>query len=260
MTVELAVLIENPELVKESSVWKGSVYTESGTIQESYIKALSPAETIAELFCSALGAKIGLPVSSSFVVKDHKGFLSKSGQDVFFGSGAIDAPSFFRFLEKRNTEEYLKTIDLIKQFLDWRDFNSTIVFDAWIANTDRNTENLLVGKNNMFFLIDHAYAFGGNERQSWTQKELKPSIEYQNILLDYLLLMGGDASKDFDKSVPDIVKNFSLCSLDEVWDMCYADYFAKEEWKQKLLCFLSERILYLEVILCKISRGQRWII
>src|SRR5690606_5064546 len=40
----------------------------------------------------------------------------------------------------------------------WKD---VVTFDAWVANSDRHTNNLLIDKQFRLWLIDHDLAFGG---------------------------------------------------------------------------------------------------
>lgn len=83
---------------------------------------------------------------------------------------------------------------LVNELIAWKEVESTIAFDDWLANTDRNLNNLVRVKRNKYFLIDHGWLFSGLK---WDAEKLSISKVYENKL--ELFTRTSDSKKEEDR-------------------------------------------------------------
>lgn len=183
--LEGATLLAKPRVVPEKSrgitpLWRGRIHLAGGYSQIAYLKPLTRPEFLAEALCAIIGRAHGLPIPACWQVNDPGAFLPEAAGKTIFASGDIGHPSVARWLES-DSEAAMEAIRL------WLDVHQAAVFDEWIANQDRHPGNLLYDGAGNFWLLDHAYAFGG---PNWLDHDLDPRMVVENQLADMLLRHG----------------------------------------------------------------------
>jgi hypothetical protein len=262
MSLELAVLLDPPVRVRTGNIcptWKGAVQIESGTSTEAYLKALPQNQLLAEVLCALLGLAAGLPMPPPYLVEDQGGFLASepdaNGYTVFFGSGALEFPSFAHYLAKEIPSEETRAQAVLTLLATWKHFHAAIAFDEWIANADRHMGNLLYGVADGFTLIDHSHALGGPD---WPVRGFPAGACMDNQLAAWLALRGELAIKAFERATSAVVGDFARCPLETVWDGAQPDRYEATHWRPTVINFLETRLPRLTTMLHERLRGQSW--
>jgi hypothetical protein len=156
-----------------NSTLVGDVHLLDCTTKPAYVKLLEGRRLANELLALELASRLALAVPEAFVVRlrrtDHEALFRQLGlnfDDVYgFGTAALAANSLAR-------EFNVNDPGFIKWFFgtlkEWKD---VVAFDAWVANEDRHTNNLLVDKQLKLWLIDHDLALGGRRDVSTLRPE-----------------------------------------------------------------------------------------
>jgi hypothetical protein len=135
--------------VNGSNTWVADVLTSSGESVRAIVKNLSSREVMVELICALIGKRMGLPIPNPMIVFDE------DMNAHCFASQQLDYPDLAQKLASMSDED--KEI-LKNQLLNWKQLHRAAVFDAFIANFDRNEGNLLHEGESSFWLIDHGMA------------------------------------------------------------------------------------------------------
>ncbi len=264
MSLELAVLLDAPVRIRAGNAcptWKGAVQTESGVSTEAYLKAAPSEQLLAEILCAILGREAGLPVPPPYLVEDQGGFLASEpearGHTLFFGSGALDFPSFAHYLTEKMPTEDARRYEFLRRLAAWKHFHAAIAFDEWIANNDRHPGNLLYGGGDGITLIDHGHAFGG---PGWSVRGLEPARRTENQLAAWLKLRGEVAMQAFRRALPAVLGEFARCPVDTVWDGVQSDRYAATQWREMVMDFLEKRLPGLDAMLDGFLRDQGWML
>ena len=110
-------------------------------------KQVTEAELIREVVCNRLADWMGLSVPMSFVVDTQGSTWGTRFRFVYASVIQGEYSAFVRTLrDTRVSRDYL---------LEWPQVYKAAVFDEWIANGDRTSENLLFAGKGRFLLIDH---------------------------------------------------------------------------------------------------------
>lgn len=162
-----------------NETFKGFIDTASGRYG-AYIKILGGRQLVNELISTTMGRAVGLPVPQGYLLRILPEDLPESvllknhgGEALAFGSRDIGEPSLTRRI-KDNGDWVIDQL-----FSTWREWDTAMIFDDWIANGDRHPGNLLVGKPGEVWLIDHSHSFTG---PNWNEPDLIPDRMYQNQL------------------------------------------------------------------------------
>ena len=181
--IETALLASQPVPVERAThpLWRARVQTASGGKPVSaYLKQVPQAGLWAELICAAVGKAAGLPVPNAYAVLDREGETGTPGA-VLFGSQDIPWPAV--------SAHYTNHDSARENVMAWDKIHDTAVFDEWIANADRHPGNLLIDGRGGYWLIDHAFAFGG---LGWITGEINADLATANQLADLLIRHGKD--------------------------------------------------------------------
>lgn len=160
----------------------GDVHLLDSSTKPAYVKLLDGRRLANELLALELASRLELAVPQAFVVRvrrsDHLGLFSQLGlefDEVYgFGTAAVAANSLAREFNVADPNFIKWFFVTLKQ---WKDI---VAFDAWVANEDRHTNNLLVDKQLKLWLIDHDLALGGRRDIS----TLRPDQVTQNRLVN----------------------------------------------------------------------------
>jgi len=264
MSLELAVLLDAPVRVRVGNAcptWKGAVQTESGISTEAYLKAVPSEQLLAEAFCAILGREAGLPVPPPYLVEDQGGFLGSEpealGHTLFFGSGALEFPSFAHYLTENLPTEDERIYEILRRLAAWKHFHAAIAFDEWIANGDRHLDNLLYGGDDGITLIDHNHALG---EPGWSVQGLEPARRTGNQLAEWLKFQGEVAMQTFRRALPTVMGGFARCPIDTAWDQAQSDRYAAAQWREMVIDFLEKRLPGLDAMLEGLLRDQGWML
>lgn len=151
----------------------GDVHLLDSSTKLAYVKLLEGRRLANELLALELAARLELAVPQAFVVRlrrrDHEALfkqLSMNFDEVYgFGTAALAANSLAREFNVTDPNFIKWFFVTLKQ---WKDI---VAFDAWVANEDRHTNNLLVDKQLKLWLIDHDLALGGRRDVSSLRPE-----------------------------------------------------------------------------------------
>ena len=187
--VEFATVLPGAEPFKEGNVtdtFRGQVLRADGSVADVVLKDIPQKELANELLSFVLARGLSLPIPDALLAQAHeddlptgKGPLTLDGRRLVLASVDVKAPSvMFRYL----TDEPGR-VRLLSAIAAWPPLGRLYGFDAWVANVDRNTGNLLFGGGAEAWLIDHGWAFTGPE---WTTPTLEPRISYRHRLREWL--------------------------------------------------------------------------
>lgn len=184
--IRLATVLLGAKGFNEGNVndtFRGPVLTDDGQERLAIIKDLNLVELCNELVVFCLARESSLPIPDCYLGLVRPGTLSVSkapqlqdGSRLVFVSVDVKVPNV--------TYQWIGSDDagkgaLIAEIAKWSDLGNLYAFDAWVANTDRNTGNFLFGGDNEYWLIDHGHCFTG---PNWHPENLKPDGEYLNKL------------------------------------------------------------------------------
>ncbi len=167
------------EHLKRDELWQGHAYPVQadgspapGAEHAVYFRLAEGSFLAAELLGALLALSAGLPTPQPYVLRIDAGMLEGSR----FRPGAATQPllcvathdmggaSFAQLLAEHSDSARA----LLRQ---WHALLPATAFDEWIANPDRNFGNLLFVARELW-LIDHADAFGGPQRELLDLHEL----------------------------------------------------------------------------------------
>lgn len=165
-------------------LWIGTVQLEDGNEARVWIRQLPGHELMAELFSTAAGRAMGLPIPRPFLIDDPRGFIGSPHDLPLFGSEDAEHPSLRQRIN--NIGEPAVMDDIMR----WPALRPCGCFDDQIANSDRNLGNLLFDGEHDWVLIDQAHALGGPRH--WPGNKLSPAQIVGNQVLDHLLRVSPD--------------------------------------------------------------------
>ena len=214
---------------------------------KAYIKVLNDKQLVNELLVNILGRRLGLPIPKGFLLRakpsDLPGSIALNNlnqEALVFGSQALKHPSLARRY-KNNNAEVIKWLKANCKILD-----DTIIFDDFVANTDRHSGNLLVdGKET--WLIDHGHCFTGPQ---WVPADLVSNQIYTNVMADTFVnsmtlpqrhSLRGKATQ-FAQTVGSIDKK-------EVLNTCYLSRIIPATELNALELFVTERVTHITNII-----------
>lgn len=174
---------------KDGETWK--VWLLDNAKSHAYIKLPNnPVSIIAELAAAQVGRAINIKIPAPYLINidprdipEESRFFGKN-ITIAFGSGSCGdkSKSFERIIN-----DHPSVIN------DWSGMESTLVFDEWIANTDRNLGNLIYDPlTKSYWLIDHGRAFADLNSLFVIDNITNSSVSVNNDLLKPLI--GCDAS------------------------------------------------------------------
>jgi hypothetical protein len=151
----------------------GDVHLLDSTTKPAYVKLLEGRRLANELLALELASRLELAVPQAFVVRirrnDHDALFKQLGlafDEVYgFGTAALAANSLARSFNV-NDPNFIKWF-----FVTLKQWKDIVAFDAWVANEDRHTNNLLIDKQLKLWLIDHDLALGGRRDISTLRPE-----------------------------------------------------------------------------------------
>lgn len=139
------------------------------------VKALSGKRLANELVAALIANQLGVKVPSCFalevdaaLVHDH----AWNGRAYCFASTVV--PNSSNLSESALLANPLTVAD----FYATKDWQSIVLFDALVSNSDRTPANLLLGANGLLWAIDHDTVFGGD----WNVIDLQPLRHSTNLL------------------------------------------------------------------------------
>lgn len=160
--------------------YKGIVETQTGKIK-AYVKFLHPKAVANEIICTAVGQAAGLPIPNGFIVKASRSdypeseYLRNLGQPeaIVYASEDVRGASLARQCGPDDEVAY----DVL--LANWKRWEEAMLFDEWVANTDRHPGNLIIKSANDVWLIDHSHAFIG---ANWHRNDLKSASRTKNLI------------------------------------------------------------------------------
>lgn len=188
--IELATVLLGATGFREGNVnetYRGQVLLGSGATRQAIIKDLDLHQLCNELLAYALARHFSLPVPDCYIglvrpgiLPVNKGPTLEDGARLVFASADVKVPNVtFRFT---GTDPEGRAA-LLKQIAEWADLGGLYAFDAWIANVDRHSGNLLFGGPEDAWIIDHGHCFTG---PAWKPADLDPAKEVVNRLSQWM--------------------------------------------------------------------------
>ncbi len=170
-----------------NDTYRGFVLLGDNTRRHGIIKDLNLAQLVNELLATVLAQGLNLPVPDGYLgmvanrdLPVDKLPLPDGSGHLVFVSADVQTPNLTQQLEGTNQAAVQALIEHLKC---WLNLGKAYAFDAWIANTDRHTGNLLIDGPSNIWLIDHGHAFTG---PNWSIADLDPIADYRNRLQEWL--------------------------------------------------------------------------
>jgi hypothetical protein len=253
--VETANLASTPQVLglkrREVDTYRAVVQTEDDSYK-AYVKCLYGRELVNELIVATLGRTFGYPIPRPFLIqaqaKDFPVSKAVSGFDpdefiYVFGSKDVGYPSYTRFFE--DDEETVEYVLRHRKFKKWAE---TIIFDEWVANTDRHIDNLLLASEDEALWIDHARSFTG---EFWEAEDLKEGELYKNKLADRLWpKLSIEERMGLKSRSEEMAQWFCLLPYHQVLACSRVSPFLNSTDAAALMTFIEKRVGLLESIIC----------
>lgn len=158
MKIEKGLLLTGAEPVKHGvhEVWHATVKVSRNKSVRAFVKRCPPRELVIEVIASLIGRSLGLPLPIPILVLVHPGRIAQldlDGPELFFGSQSQNEPDLSQILQDNGDER-----SLMQRLKSWPHAVFGGCFDEWIANEDRNLQNMLYDGGKNFVLIDHGKA------------------------------------------------------------------------------------------------------
>lgn len=231
-----------------SRIYKGPAQRKDGSHVTVFLKDNSFQELANELLASQLGRSLGLPIPNCFVAVCEDTVLpafkapfgKKQGTRYWFAIEEESADNLTTFFGS-NLQNY-QSSSITKKLRSWSHIGKALLFDAWVANIDRNTGNLLYRAPDSFFLIDHGQCFTG---PSWSPAALDPVGQFSNK-------MSGGLAVGMNQAEIDQLFNLSIASLPDIMkvpignatDAALLPVFLPSGFVPALNSFLTKRLAY----------------
>lgn len=181
-----------------NKTWTAQVVCESDQEVSVVLKTLSQREFFNELLAAAIGKSLELKIPDVYLVAAHdqpalsSALLLPSGDRLCFGSAFVNLPAFNTALNISPTSFTPSTLAALGEALKkWPRYGEAIGFDTWIANIDRNVQNLLFSPDGEHHLIDHGRCLSG---PSWAITDLDPAKQHLNLLAVFAATLIADAN------------------------------------------------------------------
>lgn len=250
MPIETGVLLTGAEPVKNGKhqVWQGTVRVSSNKTVKAFIKQCPPRELTIEVIATVIGRSLGLPLPFPLLVQVMPGRLRTAKlnrPETFFGSQSQREPDLTQFIQKASDETMV-----IRRLKSWPHAAFAGCFDEWIANEDRNLQNLLYDGSRNFTLIDHGLSFPiGMAPSAPTTK---------NFLLDVSINRPDISAKDkVTQKAVGFMRRCESMSLDELLTSVANTVRDEEYHTSKIREFLHNRLPQLgEIIANKLGDGR----
>jgi len=199
----------------------GYVDASDGSRHRAFIKDLGRKQLCNELFASALGRALGLPMPRPFLALvdpedmdeefylEHAPTLGHSAYRLVFASEDADCPSLSQLYIGDDVDV------IIEKLREFPEFWHSLSFDEWVANIDRHPGNYLLSSARGVLLIDHDQCLTG---PFWTLPALDPASHQRNRMIEEHLagkLTDADVDRVVDSSKA-LSAEASAMSLDSV--------------------------------------------
>ncbi len=219
----------------------GLVQTAAEQIR-AYIKVLDGRQLVNEIVCTTFGRAVGLPIPEGFLLRVTSADLPeseklKSHQDeaLIFGSADAGHPSLKRRLQNVG-DDFLREL-----FSEWKECDSTIIFDEWLANTDRHPGNLLIETPSKVWLIDHGHALTG---PNWNKSDLVPDNAVQNKLADqYFNGLTLPQRMNMRAKAIELSKFYGLVETDSCLSAGYVNQLLNADDLNAVKTFIEQRVV-----------------
>lgn len=242
--VKRATLLSIQQEIYEENVnptHKAVVLTENGEEVILYCKALAPRELFVECAIALIGRDLGISIPKPYIVlatpeSNYPNIEHPISEPILlFGSESIDYPNLFRKLEEGIDKSFI-----LPALSKCDDDYGIVLFDEWIANTDRHFGNILFDGGDKFFFIDHDCAV-----PSHCQCEV---IIGKNKLLNSLIPNFPTEEKKQQYLDNCMLKHAPKCAnytLNDISERTFAQTYLDGEEINYLENFLQKRVTYI---------------
>lgn len=224
-----------------NETWKGRIHLRDRSTVPVYVKFLKAKQLINEFFGAELARAVGFQVPDSYLVKVYKNqhpamfdeLGIKAEFTLAFGSRDVAVKSLVR---RYRDEGKTFAMWFINHCPCWR---RVVSFDGWVANSDRNFGNALLGGPDDLWLIDHDRCFTG---PSWSSTRLVPDAAVPNKLLSTLNRLLTDDIKDaVANEASDAQKLFSLADVEGALEDSKIAKLLSSSEQAALISFIEQR-------------------
>lgn len=208
-----------------NSVFRGDVLLNNGVIARGFLKDLDPRQLGNELLVAAIAGKLGISAPDVAVVKiddavsrEFKKVSHRQGGHIAFFSIDAEGQTVAQIIEGGSP-----SYDIMQLVKKSPAMGRMYGLDAWVANTDRHKNNLILRGDGSVVLIDHGHCITG---PNWRSSDLNASKQYIFKLKGWLtpLLTSDDkdaamadiralSAKMLSTDVQAIVEDYMLASL-----------------------------------------------
>lgn len=262
--IELGNVVPGAELLPPgekgvNDTFIGHIDAPSGR-HKAYIKVVGGKQLVNELVAVTVGRALNMPIPPGYLLRVRPHDLPESQllqshgtEALIFGSRAINHPTLARRFNGNSSEAevWVRT-----NFNRW---DEAIIFDDWIANTDRHMGNLIIGGTNQVWLIDHSHCFTGPD---WQVSHLQAISAYANKLAElYIPSLTLPQRVALKNKAGAMTELFAAINTEMAIQSCYADKLLNTTDLEALSNFLRDRVPHIiEIISSRVGipslRGQ----
>jgi len=227
----------------------GPVKLAGNTTSKAIIKDIGAQEIAKEAFAAVLGRAMGLPIPTPLLVGVDKAIitpvnatgLSDGNTYLFFGSQLVGPPTLAQLCINALASKIVN--ELINR---WPAAGEGYAFDTWIANIDRNTNNIMFDGINEVWLIDHGLAFTGNQLPNG---KAEAGHEFPNKMDLWLIPNLDSASKtSFANSINNLVTMAGSLNLKEIVESCQLTSLLGQNDRTAITEFVEERLNHVRAL------------
>jgi len=239
--------IERETEGNDGETWK--VWLLNNAKTHAYVKIPhNKLSIIAELAAAQVGRAINLKIPEPFLIRIDPDDLpdeSRFSSEAFiFAYGCSSCGN--------STKSFERLIDGNAAILDsWDGLESTLIFDEWIANTDRNLGNLIYDAvSKTYWLIDHGRAFADITSLFLEENLTNPAVTISNDLLNTVIGCDMTYARKIEQLSNKLMIQCQTINLTDLDRDNHYQRICKSVKKEQLSNFLTKRIHHTTELIC----------
>lgn len=183
-----AIAFKDDGIPNLGDTYRAQILTDNG-VRNAVVKDIPLRELANELMSAALALELGLPVPPAFLaVADADALVTRhapkiSGASLLFASADLISPSVEQIIITKLGLDARALRRVFDALVASGRLGNFYGFDAWAANIDRHTGNIMLASDALPWLIDHGRCFTG---QNWVPTDLVADQPFTSRLKEWL--------------------------------------------------------------------------
>lgn len=224
-------------------VYKGMVGLPNGDDLPAFIKFIDRRAILIESLCAIIGRGLNLPIPTPVlvIVPDDANPSPSYTHDIAFASLDAGYPSIRKLVTVQQQVDRKLAQPIMERLAKWKHLARSVVFDEYIANTDRQIGNLLYDGLNDFVLIDHERCLADH---------LTPEqIAHPNNLASYLPSDELGQHRSIKEILQTHLPDYAKLPYNLLAEKVHSDLYSNDTHTDKSIRFLQDRIHYITDII-----------